>query len=84
MIMATNPADRPTARELAGLSQQPMSIAGKPADVCPYCGCAMFTTGTRAGSTMIRRYIKCRNDNCGRAFMSIQPIATLSREIEKG
>jgi hypothetical protein len=59
-----------------------MQIAGKPADVCPYCGCAMFANGTRTYQTTIRRYVYCRNPSCGKRFVSSQPPATLVREIE--
>lgn len=59
-----------------------MQIAGQPADVCPYCGCAMFTTGTRHGEQVTFRYVWCRNPACGKRFMSKQPPATLVREID--
>lgn len=67
------------AAEAAG--QQPMQIAGKPADVCPYCGCGLFANGKRQPAQMIRRYVWCRNPNCGKRFESQQPPATLVREI---
>jgi len=77
------PKERPTARELADASDgEQMQIAGKPADVCPYCGCAMFADGTRQGEHVTFRYVVCRNQSCGKRFMSKQPVATLIREIE--
>ena len=78
-----DPKDRPTAQELAGQSQQGKSIGGKPADVCPYCGCAMFVEGTRKGETDSFRYVSCRNESCGRKFVSRQPPATLVREVNR-
>ncbi len=59
-----------------------MQISGAPADVCPYCGCAMFVNGTRAHDVVIYRYVKCRNSSCGKLFESQQFPATLTREIE--
>jgi hypothetical protein len=78
------PEDRPSARELAaqGDRREEIKIAGKPADLCPYCGCAMFAAGTRSYQTTIRRYVHCRNSSCGKRFISSQPPATLVREIE--
>lgn len=78
------PHERPTARQMAAQAagQQPMQIAGLPADVCPYCGTAMFANGTRKPAAMIRRYVWCRNSNCRRKFESQQPPAVLVREIE--
>ena len=58
-----------------------MQIAGKPADVCPYCGAGMFATGTRQGESVTFRYVACRNPNCGKRFVSKQTQATLVREI---
>jgi hypothetical protein len=74
-----------TLAELAAIAagRQPQQIAGKPADVCPYCGCAMFAHGTRQGEQMTFRYVHCRNPQCGRRFMSKQPPATLVREISE-
>lgn len=84
MIMADEPRPRPTLAELANQANgQPMQIAGKPADVCPYCGCALFVDGTRTGKTIIRRYVRCRNESCGKTFMSYQQPATLLREVDK-
>lgn len=73
------PHERPTLAQLAG--KQPMQISGKPADVCPYCGCAMFANGTRKPAAMIRRYVWCRNPKCGKKFESHQPPAVLVREL---
>lgn len=75
------PHERPSARELASGGAKPLQIAGKPADACPYCGCAMFAQGTRQGEEMTFRYVKCRNRQCGRKFYSKQPPATIVREI---
>lgn len=76
---------RKTLRELATESEgEPMQIAGKPADVCPYCGAAMFAAGTRQGESTTFRYVHCRNKSCGKRFMSKQPKpapATIVREI---
>jgi hypothetical protein len=57
-----------------------MQIAGKPADVCPYCGAAMFANGTRSGDAVTFRYVQCRNKKCGKSFVSKQPPAVLVRE----
>jgi hypothetical protein len=62
----------------------PMQIAGQPADVCPYCGAAMFAYGTQTLGTRIDRYVKCRNNNCGKRFLSRQPTPqapTIVREV---
>lgn len=75
----TPPENRPTARELASRGAQPLQIAGKPADVCPYCGCGMFKAGTRKGDRETFRYVECRN--CRKTFYSRQPPETLVREI---
>lgn len=75
------PHERPSARDLAG--QKPQQIAGKPADVCPYCGCAMFADGTRKHDSVTFRYVVCRNRSCGKRFMSKQAPATIVREIEQ-
>jgi hypothetical protein len=65
-----------------GRKQEPMAIAGKPADVCPYCGCAMFANGTRDGDKETFRYVVCKKPRgCGRSFFSRQPPAVLVREI---
>jgi hypothetical protein len=69
---------------MAAGNAQPMQIAGKPADVCPYCGCAMFAYKTLSEFvTTERRLIECRNSKCGRAFESQQPLATIVREVER-
>lgn len=65
--------------------QQPMQIAGKPADVCPYCGAGMFVTAKRPGGSDSFRYIKCRNEKCGRKFYSRHPKpepGTIVREVD--
>ena len=56
-------------------------VAGRRADVCPYCGCALFVTGTRQGEAVTFRYVDCRNTACGKKFFSKQPPATLIREV---
>lgn len=66
---------------MAAGGAQPMQIAGKPADVCPYCGAGMFATGTRQGEATTFRYVECRNKRCGRKFYSKQPPATIVREV---
>jgi hypothetical protein len=77
------PNERPSARELRDGIAEPQTIAGKPADVCPYCGCGLFVNGTHTGSSKIDRYVVCRNRSCGKRFVSRQPPAFLLREIEK-
>lgn len=59
-----------------------MSIAGKPADVCPYCGAGMFANKTITRGTMIGRYRTCRN--CKRSFYTRQPVSNeeIVREVE--
>lgn len=76
------PEERPTADELRDQSAgEPMHIAGKPANVCPYCGCAMFAYHTTTLETRIVRYERCRN--CSRKFVTRQPHAEIVREITK-
>lgn len=67
------------AAEASGAQRE---IAGRPADTCPYCGCAMFANGTRKGVESVFRYVHCRNDACGKRFVSRQPPATIVREID--
>lgn len=62
-------------------SGEPKEIAGKPADVCPYCGAAMFVDGVNRTAQTIVRYVECRNKSCGKRFMSSQPPAKLIREV---
>lgn len=75
---------RPTLSELRDGTDEPKQIAGKPADQCPYCGCAMFANGTSRGDQTIYRYVVCRNPACGKRFLSKQPKATLMREVGGG
>lgn len=75
---------RPTLSELRDGTDEPKQIAGKPADVCPYCGCAMFANKTRQGVQNVYRYVVCRNLSCGRKFESVQPKAKLLREVGGG
>lgn len=74
---------RRTLNDMARGDEPPRQIAGKPADVCPYCGCAMFANGTQRLETQIYRYVVCRKPRgCGRSFLSKQPPATLIREVD--
>jgi hypothetical protein len=63
-----------------------MQIAGKPADKCPYCGCAMFVRKTMPQETsMTYRYERCRNKSCGRKFYTRQlppPPREIVREVQ--
>lgn len=77
------PEERPTAQELRDGSADGKSIAGKPANVCPYCGCVMFVNGTNTLATTIERHVYCRNESCGKGFISRQPPAVLVREINQ-
>lgn len=63
--------------------QQPMQIAGKPADVCPHCGAGLFVDGVNRTQFEIVRYVYCRNKRCGKRFLSKQPPAKLLREISE-
>lgn len=84
------PNERPTAAELKFGNDKPATIAGRPADVCPYCGCAMFATGTRQGDSVTFRYVECRNSNCRdqsgnrRRFYSKQQRPVIVREVGDG
>lgn len=80
--LMTPPQNRPTARQLAAqYAEQPMQIAGKPADVCPYCGCVMFAYRTTTLKTRVMRYEQCRNPNCQKKFLTRQAPAEIVREI---
>lgn len=74
---------RKSLRQMAAESdgREPMQIGGKPADVCPACGAAMFVDGVNRTAREIVRYVECRNRKCGRRFLSVQPPARLLREI---
>lgn len=61
--------------------REPLQIAGHPADKCPYCGCALFVRKTTAMKQPIIRYVHCRNQKCGKSFLSRQPPAELVREV---
>lgn len=78
-------SDKPkTLREMRdeAAASEPLQIAGKPAALCPYCGCGMLVEGTPYRSeTTIRRYVQCRNESCGRVFESKQAPAVLVREV---
>jgi hypothetical protein len=73
--------ERRTLAQMATGDQQPMQVSGKPADVCPYCGCGMFVNGTRDGDSIKQQYVWCRNKTCGKRFIAKQPPATLIREV---
>ena len=74
------PHERPAASELSG-KRQPMSVAGKPADVCPHCGAGLLVDGVNRTDHEIVRYVVCRNRNCGKRFLSHQPPAKILREV---
>jgi len=59
------------------------SMKGLPADVCPYCGCAMFVNGTQSLRTLTYRYVVCRNPNCRKKFYTKQSNPEIVREITK-
>ena len=59
-----------------------MQIAGYPADVCPYCGCGLFANHTKTLATRIIRHVVCRNESCGKRFVSRQEAARLVREVK--
>jgi hypothetical protein len=61
--------------------EQPMTIAGKPADVCPYCGAVMLNHRKQETSHQIVRYRTCRNEKCGKSFVSSQGPERLVREV---
>lgn len=74
---------RKTLSQLAGEAQgEPKSFGDKPADECPYCGCAMFANGTEERRTRIERYRKCRNPSCGKTFFTTQAPEKIVREVE--
>ena len=77
------PEERPSARQLAAKSSGsvPLQINGRPADVCPHCGCALFVAKRMPGDREIVRYVECRNRNCRRRFLSSQQPAKLLREV---
>ena len=72
---------RKTLQQMASADAQPVQIAGKPANTCPYCGCGLYVDGVNRTSQTIVRYVECRNKNCKRRFMSSQPPAKIVREI---
>jgi hypothetical protein len=67
------------AKEASG--QEPMQIAGKPADVCPHCGAGMFVDGVNRTDHDIVRYVVCRSNRCGKRFLTRQPPAKIVREV---
>lgn len=71
---------RKSLMEMAG-QEEPKQIAGCPAGVCPYCGCATFVDGVTRTEKEVTRYVECRNSNCGRRFLTYQPAAKIVREI---
>jgi hypothetical protein len=63
----------------------PMSFGRVPAVVCPHCGCALIAYRTTTLQTRIERYERCRNQNCGKRFVTYQapaPPVEIVREIE--
>jgi hypothetical protein len=69
--------------QMGGAGQQPPpTIAGHPADTCPYCGCTMFCDGTNRTAHDVVRYVQCRNSACARRFISRQAPAKLVRELD--
>lgn len=56
-----------------------MQIAGRPANVCPYCGAGMFVHGTNTTDREIVRYVNCRN--CHKRFLTVQQPAKILREV---
>ena len=81
--MSVPPNERPTAQQLRDGITEPVTIAGKPADVCPFCGCALFVDRTNTLPTTIERHVYCRNASCGKGFLSRQPPAIIVREINQ-
>ena len=68
--------------------QEPMQIAGKPADVCPYCGCGMYAYKSERGDKDKFRYVQCRNAKCvdaagnrRRFYSRHQSSGTIVREL---
>lgn len=72
---------RRTLAQMASEHEERKTIAGRPADVCPYCGAAMFVDGVNRTPHDIVRYVECRNAKCGRRFVTRQPPARLVREL---
>lgn len=72
---------RRSLQDMASSSREPKLVAGRPADVCPYCGGGMYVDGVNRTEKEVTRYIECRNGNCRRRFLSYQPAAKLLREI---
>lgn len=78
------PASRPTAAELAAVTNgtnMQATLAGRPASTCPYCGCTMFAYRTTTLKTRVERYEQCRNEKCGRKFVTKQLHAEIVREV---
>lgn len=79
--MPTPPHERPTAQQLANSGNgASASMAGRPANVCPSCGAAMFAYRTTTLDTRILRYEQCRN--CARKFLTRQQHAEIIREVD--
>jgi hypothetical protein len=78
--MAKKP--RKTLGEMAAEGDEPMQIAGQPACVCPYCGCAIFAYRTNTLRETVHRYMQCRNSSCGKRFVTKQTVPTFLRELE--
>lgn len=74
---------RKTLREMASDQAQPaMQVGGKPASTCPYCGAGLFVDGVNRTDRDIVRYVICRNQHCGKRFMTHQVPAKIVREIK--
>jgi hypothetical protein len=77
-------AERKPLQQLAAeAAGKPQEIAGQPADKCPYCGAVMISYRMSRLKTKIIRYIRCRNTNCGKRFISHQAPATITDEVKK-
>lgn len=83
--------DRPTLKELASRSAHdvPVSVIGKPAETCPYCGGVLFAYGTSKLTETTERYVECRSSQCagksgrGPAFLTRQPPPIIIREVDR-
>lgn len=76
--MANKP--KKTLGEMAAV--EPVQVNGRPADVCPYCGAAMFAYRTNRLNETVHRYVQCRNEGCKKKFVTKQQLPTFLREVE--
>lgn len=60
---------------------QPVSIAGKPADYCPFCGELLRVNRTDSLPQQIVRYMTCERSTCKAVMLSTQPKAVLIRVV---